>query len=146
DPLPPPAMTRSLPAVGSDVTHDAPPVPDDDAVPPPLRVVIADDHPLILLSLREALAARDDFRVVGEARTGAAAVEQVVETRADVLLVDLRLPDGDGLWAIREVGRRRPRTAVVVLSATERPDAVRHAMRLGAVGYLGKSIDASDVP
>jgi DNA-binding NarL/FixJ family response regulator len=151
-------MTPSSPPLNDPVTHDGLPVADDPAmaadgdaeatgrrVQLPLRVVLADDHPLILLTLREALGAREDFRVVGEARTGAAAVDLVVETRADLLLVDLRLPDGDGLWAIREVRRRRPRTSVVVLSATERADAVRHAIRLGAVGYLGKSIDAGDV-
>src|SRR5262249_23759879 len=131
-PVGPLMVTRSSPAVDELVTHGAPAVADDslmaadvDAeaarrrVQLPRRVVLADDHLLILLTLREALSAREDFRVVGEARTGAAAVELVVETRADLLVVDLRLPDGDGLWAIREVRRRRPRTAVVVLSATE---------------------------
>ena len=81
-----------------------------------IRIVIADDHRLVLSGLRAALADAEGIEVVGEATTGRAAVKTVIARQPDVCLLDLRMPDGDGFWALREIRREAPNTRVVVLT------------------------------
>ena len=100
-----------------------------------IRIVIADDHRLVLSGLRAALADAEGIEVVGEATTGRAAVKTVIARQPDVCLLDLRMPDGDGFWALREIRREAPNTRVVVLSmhddpAARQPGARRRRVRL----------------
>ena len=101
-------------------------------------VVIADDHPLTrdaLVSLLEG----HGFDVVGEAGNGHAAVERARELRPDLVLLDLSMPDVDGLAALPELRTAAPESAVVVLTASGTEDNLMAAIRAGAAGYLLKT-------
>jgi len=104
----------------------------------PLRIVLADDTPEIRLLLRRAFELDPTVTVVGEACDGAAAVEVVCETRADVVLLDLAMPVMDGLQAIPEIRRRSPGTGIVVLSGFDASKMAQRALDLGANAYLSK--------
>jgi DNA-binding NarL/FixJ family response regulator len=110
-----------------------------------IRIVIADDHRLVLSGLRAALADAEGIEVVGEATTGRAAVKTVVARQPDVCLLDLRMPDGDGFWALREIRREAPNTRVVVLSMHDDPQHVNQALADGACGYIVKSIEPGEL-
>jgi DNA-binding NarL/FixJ family response regulator len=112
----------------------------------PLRVAIADDHRLMLAGLRTALTRSPEIEVVGEAQTGKSAVALAARTRPDVVLLDLRMPDGDGLWALRELARVVPETKVIVLSMFDDHQHVSQAINDGATGYIVKTIDPDDLP
>jgi DNA-binding NarL/FixJ family response regulator len=100
-----------------------------------LSVVLVEDQALIRLSVRRVLE-RSGFALRAEARTGREGVEATLRERPDVCLVGARLPDGSGVKVVREVKRRAPATAVVVLSDSEGRDDLIDAIRAGAVGYL----------
>src|SRR5215210_5181693 len=110
-----------------------------------IRIVIADDHRLVLSGLRVALADAEGIEVVGEATTGRAAVKTVIARQPDVCLLDLRMPDGDGFWALREIKREAPNTRVVVLSMHDDPQHVNQALADGACGYIVKSIEPGEL-
>ncbi len=102
-----------------------------------MRVVICDDHRLLLEALATALAGRD-FTVDAIATTPDEAVRAVERLDPDLLLLDLRFPDGHGLDAARQVLSRHPRTKVVVLTGNEDPVALRTALEIGVSGYVLK--------
>jgi DNA-binding NarL/FixJ family response regulator len=102
------------------------------------RVLIVDDHPLTRDALRGLLTA-SGFDVVGEASTGAEAVELVGELLPDLVLLDLGMPDMDGLEALPKLRQRAPATEVVVLTAAADDASLLAAIRAGASGYLLKS-------
>jgi DNA-binding NarL/FixJ family response regulator len=111
----------------------------------PIRVLITDDHPIVRDGLRGMLAAEPDFEVVGEAGDGAEALALVESLAPDVILMDLRMPDLDGIEATRRVGRQVPAPAVVVLTMFEDDDSVFAAMRAGARGYLLKGAEQDEI-
>ena len=98
-----------------------------------MRVLVADDNPLIRLGLRAALGELDDVRCVEEAANGAEAVERVLAGGIDVVLLDVRMPVLDGLAALPDLV---PLTTVVMLTHTDDLEVVTEAMRLGAAGYI----------
>uniref|UniRef100_UPI0013B40117 response regulator n=1 Tax=Nonomuraea lactucae TaxID=2249762 RepID=UPI0013B40117 len=104
-----------------------------------IRVLIADDHPVVRQGLRTFLDLQEDIAVVGEARDGAEAVELVAELAPDVLLLDLRMPVLDGLGALERLSGSATRV-VVLTSVSDRSD-VGPAMRAGAAGFLYKDVD-----
>jgi DNA-binding NarL/FixJ family response regulator len=112
----------------------------------PLRVVIADDHRLMLAGLRAALQRAPEIDLVGEAQSGRGVVAVAAKTRPDVVLLDLRMPDGDGLWALKEIHRILPSTKVIVLSMFDDHQHVSQAINDGATGYIVKTIDPDDLP
>jgi DNA-binding NarL/FixJ family response regulator len=110
-----------------------------------IRVLLADDHRLILDGIRAALAQADDIEVVGEARTGAQVLPLVNQTRPDVVLLDIRLPQVDGLAVLELLRRRHPEVKVVVLSVFSDPEHIQAALKRGASGYIVKSVNPQDL-
>jgi DNA-binding NarL/FixJ family response regulator len=103
-----------------------------------VRVVVADDHPIVRDGLRALLASLPDIELVGEATNGREAVRSAVTDRPDVIVMDLRMPDLDGIAATAEICRTAPDVAVLVLTMLDDDDSVFAAMRAGARGYLVK--------
>jgi DNA-binding NarL/FixJ family response regulator len=101
-----------------------------------IRVVIADDHPIVREGMSALLTSLAGLVVVGVAATGREAVREVVTTRPDVAVLDLQMPDLDGIAATKEIARAAPDVAVLVLTMFADDDSVFAAMRAGARGYL----------
>jgi DNA-binding NarL/FixJ family response regulator len=110
-----------------------------------IRVLIADDHPLVRDGLRAALATLPEVQVVAEAATGAAAVREALLHRPDVVVMDLQMPEGNGIEATRELGRALPSAAVLVLTMFDDDDSVFAAMRAGARGYVLKGAEHHEI-
>jgi len=110
-----------------------------------IRVVIVDDHGVVRAGLAQLVSAPDDIDVVGTASGGADAVELVAATRPDVVLMDLSMPDLDGISATRAVLERVPETAVVILTSFSDRDRIVDAIDAGAVGYLLKDAEPDDL-
>lgn len=110
-----------------------------------LRVVIADDHDLFREGLRQLLETVDDIEVVGEASTGHQAIMLVKEHNPDVVLMDISMPEMDGIQATEYIVQRYPETQVVVLTMYTDDEYAIHAIRAGAKGYLLKNTRSSDV-
>jgi DNA-binding NarL/FixJ family response regulator len=111
----------------------------------PIRVVLVDDHPVVLGGLRALLDSLPDFEVVGTATDGEAGVREVVLTKPDVVLMDIRMPGIDGLEATRRIRESANGVAVLVLTMFDDDDTVFGAMRAGAQGYLLKGADQAEI-
>jgi DNA-binding NarL/FixJ family response regulator len=107
-----------------------------------IRVVIADDHSLVRQGVARYLDSADGIGVVGEAATGTEIVRVVEEVRPDIALLDIRMPDMDGLEAARAIRESRPETGIVILTAYDDRHFVVEAVRAGARGYVLKTRDA----
>jgi DNA-binding NarL/FixJ family response regulator len=104
-----------------------------------LRILVADDHELVRRGIRGLLRAQRGWRVIGEATNGREAVEKTNKLRPDVAIVDLSMPDLDGLQATRQIREIAPCTSVVVLTMHESDQMVRRVLDAGALGYVLKS-------
>jgi DNA-binding NarL/FixJ family response regulator len=111
-----------------------------------MRVVLADDHRLMLDGVRRALEADGGFEIVGETQDGSQVLGIVRSTKPDLVLLDVRMPKMDGLACLDEIHRLDPEIKVVMLSASTSPDLVAAALRRGASAYLPKSVDPTDLP
>lgn len=109
-----------------------------DAVPGTPRVLIADDHALFRAGVRALLASSTGAEIVAEAETGAEAVARALETAPDVVLMDIQMPDMNGIEATRRILANDPRVGVIIVSMFEDDDSVFAAMRAGARGYVLK--------
>lgn len=107
---------------------------------PPVRVLLVDDHLVVRQGLRAFLQLQPDIEVVGEAAGGDAAVAAAASARPDVVLMDLLMPDGDGVSAIRALAAAAPEARVLVLSSFADDERVFAAMQAGAAGYLLKDV------
>ncbi|MEZ4641573.1 MAG: response regulator transcription factor [Chloroflexota bacterium] len=111
-----------------------------------IKIVVADDHKLFRQGLIGLMRAHDDLvEVIGEASTGQEAVQLAHQLQPDVILMDIQMPDGDGLKATREIRQSLPNVAVVMLTASELDEHLYEAVRLGAAGYLLKDLDATEL-
>lgn len=110
-----------------------------------IRLLVADDHPAFRRGLQFMLADTDDISIEGQAATGAQAVELANQLAPDVILMDLRMPDLDGIEATRRLSRNNPAPAIVVLTMFEDDDSVLAAMRAGARGYLLKGAEQDEI-
>ena len=103
-----------------------------------IRIVIADDHPIVRDGLRKLLALEDDLEVVGEAADGREVLDRVQELEPDILLLDLRMPNLDGLSALHALQQTNKSTRVIVLTASEDKNEFVQAMKLGCSGIVLK--------
>ena len=110
-----------------------------------IRVLLADDHPLVRDGLKAALAGLPDVKVVAEAATGSAAIREALLHRPDVVVMDLQMPDTNGIEATRELARALPSAAVLVLTMFDDDDSVFAAMRAGARGYVLKGAEQQEI-
>jgi DNA-binding NarL/FixJ family response regulator len=110
-----------------------------------LKVLLVDDHRLMLEAIRVALAREDDLDVVGETTSGATAANLVGQTGPDVVLLDVRMPDVDGLTVLEHLRERYPSVAVVMFSGIDDPALVRAALERGASAFVLKHVDPRDL-
>ncbi len=110
-----------------------------------IRAVLADDHPIVRQGLRTLLEGEDGCDIVGEASDGLTAIDLIVELRPDVAVLDVQLPDLNGLEVARRVRDRAPDTRVVMLSMFADESYVVGALRYGAFGYVLKEAATTDL-
>ena len=104
-----------------------------------LRILIADDHELVRRGARGVLHSRRSWRVVGEAANGQEAVEKAIDLKPDITLVDISMPELDGIEVVRQIRQAVPTTKVLVLTMHESDRMVQRALDAGAQGYILKS-------
>ena len=109
------------------------------------KVLIADDHPLVRSGVRRALEEEQDIEVVGEATNGAKVLPLIGQTGPDLVVLDISMPQLDGLACLDQIHKRYPDVKVVILSATGDPDRVQAALARGATAYVLKSVDVRDL-
>jgi DNA-binding NarL/FixJ family response regulator len=112
---------------------------------PPVRVVLADDHPVYRLGLRALLQSLGGFEVVGEATNGTEAVDVAVDVHPDVVVMDLQMPGLSGIEATRRIAERRPDIAVLVLTYSDEDQSVLDAVLAGARGYVLKEAGTDNI-
>jgi len=110
-----------------------------------IRVVLADDHPMVRNGLHQLLSMDERIVVVGMAGTGAEAVEQVLEHGPDVVLMDLQMPDTDGVTATRLLQDQAPAAQVVILTSFSDRERIVAALDAGAIGYLLKDAEPEEL-
>ncbi len=111
----------------------------------PARLVVVDDHDLVRSGLKRLLSDQEDFEVVGEAANGREAVELCRLLRPNLVIMDVRMPEMDGLSATREIGRRFTDVSVLLLTTYENEDYLLEAIRAGAAGYVLKDAPESQL-
>ncbi len=116
-----------------------------EATPAPIRLVIADDQALVRGALAALLALEDDLEVAGVAADGAQAVEMVAALQPDVCLMDIQMPDMDGIDATRRVRAAHPSTRVLIVTTFARPGYLRAALDAGASGFVVKDTPAEQL-
>jgi DNA-binding NarL/FixJ family response regulator len=112
---------------------------------PPVRVMLVDDHEIVRSGIKTMLAATDDLQVVAEAETVEAAVAEALRTRPHVVVMDIRLADGSGIEATREIRDRLPATQVLMLTSFADDEALYASIMAGAAGYVLKQIRGGEL-
>ncbi|MEM1077087.1 MAG: response regulator transcription factor [Pseudomonadota bacterium] len=113
--------------------------------PPRTRVVIVDDHPMVAEGIEAILETYDDLQVVGRLSNGRELIEQVERLNPDVILLDLNMPEINGLSATEMVLEKRPDTRILVLSMHDSPEYISSAMNHGARGYILKDVPTEEI-
>ncbi len=116
-----------------------------DFLSQPIRVVLVDDHTMVRKGLALFLKAFDDLELAGEAESGAAAIQLCGEILPDVALMDMVMPDMDGVSATRAIRQQFPSVQVIVLTSFKEGDLVKNALEAGAIGYLLKDVSADEL-
>lgn len=127
--------------------HSAARTPEvwDDGAVSQIRVLVADDHPVVRDGLVALLGNEDDLQVVGAAANGREAIDICVETKPDVVLMDLEMPVLDGVAAIEEIGSIAPEVGVIILTNHGSDEFVFKGIEAGARGYLLKDTKSDDI-
>ena len=112
---------------------------------PRIKILLADDHTLVLNGLLAMLSQEPDFCIVGTARNGQEALDQLLETPADIALLDIDMPVMTGLEAARRISQNFKNTKVILLSMHAEPSLVKNAIESGANGYLLKTTDLEEL-
>jgi DNA-binding NarL/FixJ family response regulator len=111
-----------------------------------IRVLLADDHRLILEALERTFAEVDGIEIVATANDGRQVVPLIARTNPDIVLLDMRMPEMDGLTCLERIRKHHPRVKVVMLSASDDADRVRAALKRGASAYIVKTVNPLDLP
>ena len=111
----------------------------------PIRVLLVDDHAMVRRGLATFLQVFDDLQLAGEAGDGEAAIQLCAQTRPDVVLMDMVMPDMDGVAATRAIRRRFPTVQVIALTSFKEAALVQNALQAGAIGYLLKDVSADEL-
>lgn len=111
----------------------------------PIRILVADDHPVVRDGLVAILGTQPDFEVVGEAGNGREAVERYEQLRPDVVFLDLEMPEMDGVAVLRALRQQDPTVKVIIFTAFDTDERIVDAVRAGAAGYLLKGSPREDV-
>jgi len=111
----------------------------------PIKVLIADDHPVVREGLSAMLRKEQDIQVVGEAENGAEAVDKAKELRPDIILMDLRMPEVDGVEAMRQIGAVNPDIKFIVLTTYDNDEYIFKGIEAGARAYLLKDAPREDL-
>jgi DNA-binding NarL/FixJ family response regulator len=114
-------------------------------VPGPIKVFLLDDHEIVRRGVKDMLEAESDITVIGEAGTAASALARIPALRPDVAVLDVRLPDGDGVTVCREIRSRMPEVACLMLTSFGNDEALFDAIMAGAAGYVLKQIRGTDL-
>src|SRR5579875_569877 len=118
---------------------------EDGAQAQPIKVFLLDDHELVRVGVRDLLETQPDIEVVGEAGTAESALARIPALRPDVAILDVRLPDGDGVTVCREIRSSMPGVACLMLSSFDDDQAMFDAVMAGAAGYVLKQIHGTDL-
>ena len=113
--------------------------------PATTRVAIVDDHDLARISLQDMLADEPDVEVIGESASGRESLELCSRLRPDMVLMDVRMPEMDGLEATRKIKQRNPEISVLIVTMHENPDFLHEALKAGAAGYVLKDASQDEV-
>jgi DNA-binding NarL/FixJ family response regulator len=105
----------------------------------PLRILVADDHEIVREGVRALVQRQPAWEICGEAASGRDAVRQAVQLEPDIIIMDIRMPELNGLDATRQIKRLRPKTEVLIFTADETEEIVRNVFKAGARAYLLKS-------
>jgi DNA-binding NarL/FixJ family response regulator len=116
-----------------------------EAAPGVIRILVADDHPVVRDGLVAVLSTQPDFRVVGEAGDGRQAVEKVQALQPDVLLLDLEMPEMDGVEVLEAISETHPLVHAIVFTAYDTDERILGAIQVGARGYLLKGAPRQEV-
>jgi len=111
----------------------------------PIRIVIADDHPIVRQGLAAVLEQEEDFKVVSQAGNGLEAVAQARELRPDIILMDLQMPEMDGVEAIQKIKEEAPNIGIIILTTYDTDDYIFRGIEAGARGYLLKDSPPGEV-
>ena len=111
----------------------------------PIRIVIADDHPIVRQGLAAVLEQEEDFKVVSQAANGLEAVAQARELRPDIILMDLQMPEMDGVEAIQKIKEEAPDIGIIILTTYDTDDYIFRGIEAGARGYLLKDSPPGEV-
>src|ERR1700693_4056469 len=112
---------------------------------PPLRVMLVDDHEIVRDGIRAVLDAQDDIVVTSEAGSVREAIDEAARTRPDVVVMDVRLSDGSGIEATREIRAKHPNTRVLMLTSFADDEALFASIMAGASGYVLKQVKSGDL-
>jgi DNA-binding NarL/FixJ family response regulator len=118
---------------------------DDSPAPGPIKVFLLDDHEIVRRGVRELLEAEDNIEVVGEAGTVSSALARIPALRPDVAILDVRLPDGDGVSVCRDIRSKHPEISCLMLTSFTEEEALFDAIMAGASGYVLKQIRGLDL-
>ncbi|MSP13112.1 MAG: response regulator transcription factor [Chloroflexi bacterium] len=111
----------------------------------PIRILVADDHPVVRDGLIAMLSTQPDFHVVGEADTGLVALQKAISLQPDVILLDLEMPELDGAEVIRRLGTSNPTVRAIVFTAFDTDERILGAVQAGAQGYLLKGAPRDEI-
>ena len=110
-----------------------------------IRILIADDHPIVRDGLRAVLSTQPDFTIVGEAESGVQVLQQVAQSQPDILLLDLEMPQGDGVATLQQLTQTDATVRVIIFTAFDTDDRIVEAVRAGAKGYLLKGAPRAEL-
>ena len=110
-----------------------------------IKIVVVDDHILLLESLKTFIEQNDNYKIIGEAKNGMEAIEVCKKSYPDVVLMDIKMPDMDGIQAAKEIKKEMPRVKIIILTSYEDIESIFEAFAMGVDGYVLKNTNPKDL-